>query len=281
VLGPQILVRSLNRPTIPDQYGNVWRYHSRSDRHSKIACWGILFDLLQACPTLTAQVAAGKVAFGINHEMSDFKVNRKKNLDLVICTPLDGTLTDRTFHDLVSEWKIQLNKAERGILGGLPRLQRGGVGAVHVALEAKACMTAHVRALPRLYDELNSSHLTIHGASDIAIAAGFAMINVAPEFISPDRNKHPLASTAPRVSTHRQPDDAIRAVKKVEEIRRRGRPGEEGFDALAIVVVDCRNDDTPVRLVSAAPAPSQSSILHYESMIRRVAQLYHSRFASL
>lgn len=281
MFGPQILVRSLNRPAIADQYGNTWRYHSRSDRHSKIACWGILFDLLQVCPTLAQHVRSGEVAFGINHEMSDFKVNRKKNLDLVICTPLEDTAGTRTFHDLVSDWKIELSRNERAALAKLPVLRRGEVGAVHVALEAKACMTAHVRALPRLYDELNSSHLTIHGATDIAIAAGFAMVNLATEFISPDRNKHDLRSSPPHVSKHRQPDDAIRAIEKVKEIRRRGRPGEEGFDALAIVVIECRNDETPVRLVTASPAPAQSSILHYESMILRLGQLYQSRFASL
>jgi hypothetical protein len=55
-------------------------------------------------------------------------------------------------------------------------------------------MTAHQRALPRLYDELNSSHTTVHGASDHAIAAGFAMINIAPRYLSPDLNKKNRAS---------------------------------------------------------------------------------------
>jgi len=56
-------------------------------------------------------------------------------------------------------------------------------------MEAKACMTAHQRALPRLYDELNSSHLTVHGAADHAIAAGFVMVNAATKFLSTDLNK--------------------------------------------------------------------------------------------
>ena len=37
-------------------------------------------------------------------------------------------------------------------------------------------MTAHTRALPRLYDELNSSHLCVHGASRQALAIGFVVI---------------------------------------------------------------------------------------------------------
>ena len=85
--GPGILVRTLTKPTRVDRYGNRWQYHSRSDHHSKIACWGIVFDLVQTCPLLNRHIAAAKIAFGINHEMRDFQHDRKKKLDLVLCTP--------------------------------------------------------------------------------------------------------------------------------------------------------------------------------------------------
>ena len=139
-------------------------------------------------------------------------------------------------------------------------------------------MTAHQRAQPRLYDELNSSQLTIHGASDLAIAAGFVMVNMAKQFVSPDLNKHDLRKLDPEVSNHQQPQDTVGVIAKVREIPRRGRVGEEGFDALAIAIVDCRNDGTPVSLVSDPPAPQPGDTFHYEQMIRRVAQLYESRF---
>jgi hypothetical protein len=281
VLGPEILVRSLNRQRIPDKFGNTWKYHSRSDRHSKIACWGILVDLLGACPLFAAHARDQKIAFGINHEMRDFQVNRKKNLDLVVCTFLTEMLGETTLLTLAEGWEIELTPEESAVIKTLPVLREGEVGSVQIALEAKACMTAHIKALPRLYDELNSSQLTIHGATDIAIAAGFAMINFSTEFISPDRNKHALTSAKPVVSKHSQPGATVRALAKVGEIRRRTRVGEEGFDALAAVVIDCRNDSSPVRLVSTPPAPAPGEILHYESMIRRVAQTYEARFASL
>jgi hypothetical protein len=85
--GPGILVRSISVAVPFGPSKAEWQYHPRSDRHSKIACWGILFDLLQSCPDLAAQAREGSVAFGINHEMKDFRQNRKKNLDLVVCTP--------------------------------------------------------------------------------------------------------------------------------------------------------------------------------------------------
>jgi hypothetical protein len=48
-------------------------------------------------------------------------------------------------------------------LDGLPNAKGGPVGNVLVTLEAKACKTKFASSRPRLYDELNSSHLTIHG----------------------------------------------------------------------------------------------------------------------
>jgi hypothetical protein len=278
--GLQILVRSLSQPGVTDQRGNVWQYHSRSDRHSKIACWGILFDLLSHCRLLATHVEERSVVFGINHEMRDFRQNRKKNLDLVLCTPRSATGRRRPFNlrSLGQKYGVVLSGEEQQLLDGLPELIEGPVGAVHLALEAKACMTAHQRAQPRLYDELNSSQLTIHGASDIAIAAGFVMVNMGKQFISPDLNKHDLRKIEPEVSNHQQPQDTVGVIGKVREIPRRGRTGEEGFDALAIAIVECRNDGTPFQLVSSSPAPEPGDTFHYEQMIRRVAQLYESRF---
>ena len=52
--GPKILADSLTARHEEDTYGNSWQYHPRSDYHSKIACWGILFDLLVCSDLLRA-----------------------------------------------------------------------------------------------------------------------------------------------------------------------------------------------------------------------------------
>jgi hypothetical protein len=252
--------------------GGLWQYHSRSDRHSKVACWGILFDLLQSCPLLAEHVREGKIVFGINHEMRDFKLNRRKNLDLVLCSPASPPKEGMEFDELIDRYGIVLTEVERSTLKRLPSLQSAAVGTVYCALEAKACMTEHMKARPRLYDELNSSHQTIHGSSDMVIAVGFVMVNLAAEFISPGRG----GTTA---TVHRQPDVTAKVIAKVEELPRRAALGQEGFDAMSISVVDCRNDGTsPVSLVTTPPAPGAGEIFHYDSMIRRVAHVYESRF---
>lgn len=279
--GPNILVRSLSEVTRRDRYGNEWQYHSRSDHHSKVACWGIVFDLLRTSPLLRRHVEGGVVHFGINHEMRDFVHDRKKNLDLVLCTgSAPGRLSPMTLASMATEYGIRLTPAEASELDRLPTLNRAPVGAVLMALEAKACMTAHQRALPRLYDELNSSHLTVHGATSQAIAAGFVMVNLAPEYLSPDMNKGNRAS-APEWSRHSQPRDAQLAIGKVRQLPKRSRAEDTGYDALAIVVIDCANDGSPVRLVEGPPAPPPGDIYNYDSMIERLAHLYATRFKDL
>ena len=107
------------------------------------------------------------------------------------------------------------------------------------------------------------------------------MVNAADEFVSPDKNKFSLTEHSARLSKHRQPGDAIRAIEKIREIPRRAKTGEEGFDALGIVVVKCRNDNSAVELVEAAPAPQPNDIFQYESMIRRLANHYESKFSNI
>lgn len=277
--GPEILVRTLSLSTRTDKAGNSWQYHSRSDHHSKVACWGVILDLLATTPLLRRHVAAGVVCFGINHEMRDFVNDRKKNLDLVLCTP-GGPVTSETLASAAAGYDIKLTDEEFAPLGGLPTLVRAPVGSVVMALEAKACMTAHQRALPRLYDELNSSHLTVHGSSEQAIAVGFTMVNMADRYLSPDLNKKNRA-TEPDWSRHKQPRDAQLAIDKIKQLPRRSKVGDVGYDALSIVVIDMPNDGTPVGLIKASPAPQPGDIYHYDTMIARLSGLYATRFTEL
>lgn len=280
MFGPAITARSIEGHRAVDAYGNPWQYNPWSDHHSKVACWAALFDLLLSCDLLRRHAAAKDVGFGINHRMGDFRMDRQKDLDLVVCTPGSQPDSDsRTFASLADVYGIVLSETERSALRALPALIETSVGSVHLALEAKATMTAHIKALPRLYDELTSSHLCVHGNSNRAIAAGLSIINSSREFVSPKNNPWSLKNKKKlRVNEHQQPKDTARTIAKVRQIPRRSNVDERGFDALAIVVVDMRNDGSAVRLITEEPAPPQDDILHYDSMIRRVAQLYEARF---
>ncbi len=279
MFGPHLFARTLSALRPPDRYGNRWQYHSRSDHHSKVACALILLELLRRCPLLRAHAASGKIGFGINHEMREFRSNRKKKLDLVVCTPGQGSLLTG---DLMGEiiGKVPLDGDLHDVAISLPPLRSTQVGNVLIALEAKACMTAHQKALPRLYDELNSSHAAVHGASDQAIAVGLFCVNASSRFLSTDLNKRSIRDD-PVWSSHPQPKFASIAIEKVRQVPRRMRPGEEGFDALGIVVIDFKNDGSDVHVVEAPPAPQSGDVDHYDRMIDRICSVYAARFGNL
>jgi hypothetical protein len=284
--GLEIIARSLSVATAGANgyaHGNTWQYHPRSDRHSKIACWAIFFDLLLLEGLLAKHVAAGKVSFGINHQMQDYQNNRKKDLDLVICRRSTPTKQSgmSAFSDMVTEYGIVLTPTEHSLLAGLPAIPLTGVQTALIALEAKAAFTEFGKARPRIYDELNSSHLTIHGDTDPAIAAGLAMVNGADTFVSPLRNAWRIGAMPTITNKHKQPKDAASMVSKIKEIPRRPAVWQRGFDAMGIIVVLCANDGTPVQLVVGPPAPSPTDIFHYDRFIERIDTIYSSRFAGL
>ena len=283
MLGPALLVRYLSQLGPPDKHGIRWQYHSRSDRHSKVGSWGVALDLVRSSSLLRSHAEHGKIVVGVNHEMRDFATGRKKDLDLVIARPGGGLgRPGRTFATLAEEYGIELTKAELNALSAVPDITVAPVGAVLIALEAKACMTAHVKSLPRLYDELNSSHLCVHGASRQALAIAYVQVNHADSFVSPVINSPRLAAGLPlEVTRHRQPGDTSRVLAKVAEIPRRSSFAESGFDAVGVTVIDLRNDGSTVDLVTAAPAPQPGANFDYDGMITRMANEYDTRFSSI
>jgi hypothetical protein len=224
---------------------------------------------MQHSALLRQHVEVGKVVFGLDHKMHDYAANRSKNLDLVIARPHgDGwskKRAPRRFSELPALNDMHLEDAQRRRLADIPDPVEGAVGAVHLALEAKACMTAFAKSYPRLYDELNSSHAVIHGASNRALAVGLAIVNVADEFISPvgGRNRHT------------QPKDALGAMAKIEQLPRRSGDEGTGYDGLGIVLLDLENDGSPVKLAARPAVPTN---YQYDRMILRIANEYDVRF---
>jgi hypothetical protein len=152
---------------------------------------------------------------------------------------------------------------------------------VLLALEAKATMTEHTKAGPRLYDELNSSHQIVHASSSKALSVGFFMVNASKTFISPDRNKG-AAPPLLTVTMHRQPTATAFSISVVEGLPRRSSASGVGYDGMAIVVIDMPNDGkTPVRLVTAPPAPQPGNIFNYDAMLTRIANEYDATFARI
>jgi hypothetical protein len=282
VHGPQILSDFLSTPGPENKFGDRWQYNSQSDRHSKVGCWGVAFDLLVASALLRKHVMEKKVVLGVNHTMQDFQTHRRKALDLVIARPAQEVLASQgTFKSKRHDYKIQLSDAQEFVLNSLPDVPVGEVGAVLIALEAKAVMTAHVKALPRLYDELNSSHLCVHGASNQAIAIAYVQINASSTFASSVRNNFKLGTRPLEITEHKQPSAVARCLEKVAELPRRTGNLGVGFDGIGATVIDFENQGGKVDVVSSPPAPQIGDPFHYETMIVRMANEYDTRFAGI
>lgn len=280
--GPDILATYLATPSQADKHGNAWQYNSRSDRHSKVGCWGVAFDLLSNSALLRSHAASGKVILGVNHSMRDFQTGREKKLDLVVARPTGPVGPNApSFKSLVQSYAIPLTQTQLDLLNSLPDISIANVGAVLVALEAKAAMTAHQAAKPRLYDELNSSHLCVHGASQQALAIGYVQINAATEFVSSVSNQFPLATNPAVVTKHGQPKAVNEILQKIGELPRRTGTTGAGFDGLGVTVLDFENRGGPVQVLNAPPAPQPGSPFHYDTMIVRMANEYDSRFHSI
>lgn len=280
MLGEEIIARSISCAQVEDRFGNSWQYHSRSDRHSRVSCWAVMFDLLRRCPLLQSHVLARKVGFGINHEMRDFRQDRKKNLDLVLCLAGDGEAKTCSFADYGRSIDVVLTGEEERELAALPSMRTASVSNVLVAVEAKACMTEHTKAQSRLYAELDSSYQTIHGDTNRAIAAAYVMINCADDFVSPGRNLRRIRRRGFVVNRHAQPAAAAGMLGKIMKLPRRSDERDHGFDAMGITMIRCRNDGSPV-VLDPAGNDGVPEIVGYAAFIERLAHLYATKFLGL
>lgn len=271
--GPALLARTMSVGATRAKGARAWQYHSRSDHHSKVACWAVLFDLMLECDVLRDAAQRGRIGFGINHTMVG-PINKTLDLVLTITPPTRELHRRRSFVDAASALGLVFDGRELALLRALPALEQDtadDVFEVAIALEAKACMTEHVKSLPRLHAEVLATGYLAKRAAPRCISVSYSLVNSAPFFITPSGNG--------KRNEHRQPDDARRvvdmlahAVPTAQEVR------DYGYDVVGVTVLDCRNDGSPVRVVEGAPAPSTNEHVHYERMIRSLCSEFRSRF---
>jgi hypothetical protein len=273
MIGPTVLARTMSAATRRGAGKQAWQYHSRSDNHSKVACWTVLLDLLTECDVIRSHAVQGRLGFRINHVMVG-PIN--KTLDLVVTVVPPGRVAGAraTFADLVARHGIVLAADEADVLAGLPTVfedRRDDVSEVAIALEAKACMTEHLKSLPRLHAEILATGYLARLAVPGCITASYSLVNAAATFISPGAKA--------LVNAHSQPEDARRVVQMLATAVPLARSSRDlGYDVVGVTVIECRNDGSPVNLSTGDAAPKLSDHLHYERMIRSLCSEYRSRF---
>lgn len=229
----------------------IYRYHPRSDAHSKMLCGYVIEDIIQNCEVLRQHLDLGEVVYSVNSEQV-FANGKKKALDLAIGKPV-------TANDVLFTKKAS----------------KVGFTELRLACEAKQCMTEHSKSKPRIFDELSSSHEIVHQGDSQAIAGGLTVVNIAKEFTSPTRQMS--AEGDPIKTLHKQPGAAIAMIEHLKGLKMRDEPGQVGFDAFATIVIDCDNigDCT---LVTDHPAPQPGEMHHYGTFLQRIIDFYVARY---
>lgn len=273
-VGPKILTRTMSMPTKKGSSGAALQYHSRSDNHSKVACWTLLFDLLSHCGPAKKLAESGRMGFGINHVMVG-KIN--KTLDLVITILPSRRLPEgrASFVDLVQRYGIVLDEAELAALAGLPTVfvdSKNDVSEVAVAIEAKACMTEHGKSLPRLHAEILATGYLARMAAPQCITVSYNLVNAAASFKSPGKGG--------LINNHSQPGDARMVVDMLSSAIPLARQSRDiGYDVVGVTVIDCANDGSPVTVNSGYAAPKPSEHVNYERMMVALCGEFRRRYA--
>ena len=238
-----------------DRTGLVYRYHGRSDRHSRALCRLILEDLIGVCHVLGRHAQSRKVVYRINLRHQWPQSGKTKTLDLA----------------------IGLGEADSIPSPMTVPILEGTIHRVLISLEAKSVMTEHVKAQPRVFDELSSSHVIVHSGDNQALAAGVTVVNISKRFVSPLRQ---VVGQPTRWTEHRQPDVSRRMVEHLRGLPIRTSLEQAGFDGYITLVVDCDNQN-PSSLWTDPPAPQPGDRDHYDTFLDDLARGYSERFFDL
>ncbi len=234
--------------------GRHYNYLPRSSSHSLALCRFIIEDLIQRSEVIREKAQNGRIAFGLNiyHTWPNGKT---KNLDLAI--------------GIADPPALPIPSHGISVATGFSR--------VLVSCEAKNCMTEHGKSQPRLFDELSSSHEIVHQGDQQCIAAGIAVINIAPTFVSPLRQRTGLPI---EITKHDQPRVTGSMITHLRGLPIRNGVGQVGFDAFAQAVVDCNNQNG-AGLHTGLPAPQPGEPDHFDTFMNRIGLAFEQRFAGI
>ena len=221
-------------------------YHPRSNKHSNALSEAIVADLIENCPKIADQAAAGHLVYSLNFTLIHGQWD--KNVDLVFGVPPPGT------------------PPPEGLL-----IQRSAPATVRIAVELKSVMTEHRKQAKNRKGDLEAHHDHVHRYSTKAIAGAVMVVNTAPTFKSPLR---------PEVTVHKDPAELVEhCVREMRNINMRPDLAGHGLEASAVLLVNMDNVDLQsTDFVVTAPAPLVGDPLHYDAFVQRLCAAYTERF---
>ena len=223
-------------------------YHPRSNKHSNALGRVIVEDLLANCPLIATRGRTGQIVYKLNFDI--LAGTSEWNIDLVLGKPPSPAVPPATS----------------------PFIVEAAPATIEIAIELKAVMTEHRKAVKNRRRDLEAHYEHVHAHNWRAIAGGVLIINRSDRFQSPLRSA---------ITEHRKPDDLLlHCVNELRSIRARTQINDVGVDARTALVVSMDNVNLRgTKLDDSPPAPQVGDPLHYASFIQRICDLYADRFA--
>lgn len=221
-------------------------YHPRSNKHSNALAEGIVTDLIAHCPAIQNRAREGHLVYDLNFTLRS--QTAEWNVDLVLGQPSMGF-------------------SQKPLAG---EIVRSKPSTVEIAVEIKAVMTEHRKAIKNRKRDFEAHHDHVHRYRDNAIAGGLLIINASPTFTSPLRRGEP--------SIHRAPDLLVQhCVDEMRAVASRSKQAGIGLDAKGVIVVsmDTSRPENAV-YVSRPPVPQIGDPLHYDAFIQAICNRFTS-----
>lgn len=155
--------------------------------------------------------------------------------------------------------------------GELPNSAKGPEDAPLFTLESTTTFAEFHKSYLRFYGELNSSHRTILGSSNNALAVRLAIVKVVEQSISPLKNPDLPLDRDVQYPEHRQSDGAQDDINMVEQLSRRTPNEGDGHEELGTIPTDHPNDGSKVTLATESPVPDKC---RYDNTVFRTVNEY-------
>ncbi|MBN1343232.1 MAG: hypothetical protein JXQ73_11165 [Phycisphaerae bacterium] len=222
-------------------------YHPRSDRHSNALAEVITTDLLNHCPKMRDKAGSGGLVYDLNFTLRAGTADW--NVDLVLGEPQLGEPGARD---------------EAVIRKESPSL-------VQVAIELKAVMTEHRKAVKNRKRDLEAHHEHVHNYNSSTIAGGVLIVNASSIFKSPLRTEPTVHKSPMKLVEH--------CVSELRSVAVRGGRTGYGLEARCAIVVEVDNvAHGAAEFINRSPAPTVGDPLHYDTFIRTICDHYTRRF---
>jgi len=147
--------------------------------------------------------------------------------------------------------------------------------SVRVSVENKTIMTAHGKARKNRYGDLIAYSNHMHNHNRKCVAGAIVVVNISPLYENPDVFAKGLLR--PKFKTEKVVQDTISIFDKIP-LRDSIEDPTELPEAVAVIVVDYDGVNA-AKLVEGPLAPQTESHVNYGNFIRRICELYGSRFS--